>query len=177
MFFRAQTGLTDELQKELCHRLGQLTGKPKENYLHIHPLNNFNDDLDKNLNVITSDQAARPAEDIFRNSAERPLGARGGWHTDIGYEPHSADYTVLKLTQLPESGGGVSILPSIQRIRHIFFYFHVDNADSPLHTRHPLGIIMRDLRQDIPRLPQLPRNAHRNFRTATLLPDLQRKGV
>ncbi|SLM37773.1 alpha-ketoglutarate-dependent sulfonate [Lasallia pustulata] len=77
---------------------------PKENYLHIHPLNNFNDDLDKNLNVITSYQA-RPAEDIFRNSAERHLGARGGWHADIGYEPHSADYTVLKLTQLPESGG------------------------------------------------------------------------
>lgn len=109
VFFRGQTDLTDELQKELCHRLGQLTGKPKENYLHIHPLNNFNDDLDKNLNIITTDQAARPAEDVFRNSAERPHGPRGSWHTDISYEPHSADYTILKLTQLPETGGGALV--------------------------------------------------------------------
>ena len=107
VFFRAQTGLTDELQKMLCHRLGQLTGKPKENTLHVHPLNNFNQDLDKNLNVITTDKGSRPAEDIFKNHAERPLGPRGGWHTDIGYEPESADYTILKLTKLPKTGGGM----------------------------------------------------------------------
>ena len=119
VFFRAQTGLTDELQKMLCHRLGQLTGKPKENTLHVHPLNNFNQDLDKNLNVITTDKGSRPAEDIFKNHAERPLGPRGGWHTDIGYEPESADYTIFKLTKLPKTGGGMwNLLVRALGIRH-----------------------------------------------------------
>ena len=108
VFFRAQTDLTDELQKELCHRLGQLTGKPIENTLHVHPLNNANQDLDKNLNVISTDPSTRPAEDLFRNQAERPWGPRGSWHTDIGYEAHPADYTILKLTKLPRTGGGKS---------------------------------------------------------------------
>jgi hypothetical protein len=64
-------------------------------------------DKDKNVNVITTDQAAGPVEDLFKNHTERPLGPRGGWHTDIGYEPCPADYTVLKLTTLPETGGGM----------------------------------------------------------------------
>lgn len=107
VFFHRQTDLTDDLQKELAQRLGELTGKPSSSSLHIHPLANFNMDRDKNVNVITTDQAARPVEDLFLNQAERPLGARGGWHTDIGYEPCPADYTILKLVALPKTGGGM----------------------------------------------------------------------
>jgi hypothetical protein len=107
VFFRHQTDFTDDLQKELAQRLGELTGKPSSSSLHIHPLVNFNMDRDKNVNVITTDQAARPVEDLFMNQAERPLGARGGWHTDIGYEACPADYTILKLVALPKTGGGM----------------------------------------------------------------------
>lgn len=108
VFFRSQTDLTDELQKELAHKLGVLTGKPESSSLHVHPLANFNGDKDKHLNVITTDKAACPAEDLFKNQAERPLGARGSWHTDIGYEPYPSDYTILKITKKPETGGGPS---------------------------------------------------------------------
>lgn len=112
--FRAQTDLTDDLQKELAQRLGELTGKPAESSLHIHPLTKFNGDPEKHLNVITTDQAARPAEDRFRTQAERPLGVRAAWHTDLGYEPHPADYSILKVIKKPETGGGTSSLIRLQ---------------------------------------------------------------
>ncbi|OXV11879.1 hypothetical protein Egran_00359 [Elaphomyces granulatus] len=108
VFFRSQTDLTDNLQKKLAQRLGELTEKPSTSSLHIHPLVNFdmdNTSNDRNVNVITTDQVARPAEDLFVNHVERPLGARGGWHTDIGYETCPADYTILNLVALPSTGG------------------------------------------------------------------------
>lgn len=40
VFFRAQDNLTDELQKNLVQRLGQLAGKPADSTLHIHPVLN-----------------------------------------------------------------------------------------------------------------------------------------
>jgi hypothetical protein len=105
VFFRSQVDLTDELQKELAHRLGKLTGKPESSYLHIHPLSNFNEDKDLYINVITTDKAANPAEDLWKN---RPADIRNAWHTDAGYEPNPPDYSILKLTKLPKSGGGES---------------------------------------------------------------------
>ncbi|KAK5684323.1 hypothetical protein LTS10_004190 [Elasticomyces elasticus] len=38
VFFRAQDNLTDELQKHLVNRLGQLSRKPSSSSLHIHPV-------------------------------------------------------------------------------------------------------------------------------------------
>ena len=46
MFFRAQTQLNDELQKELVLRLGQLSGRPKENGLYKHPFGRIFGELD-----------------------------------------------------------------------------------------------------------------------------------
>ncbi|KAI6352439.1 hypothetical protein MCOR32_011291 [Pyricularia oryzae] len=40
VFFRAQDNLTNDLQKKLILRLGELTGRPKTSGLHIHPLLN-----------------------------------------------------------------------------------------------------------------------------------------
>jgi alpha-ketoglutarate-dependent taurine dioxygenase len=116
VFFRSQLDLTDALQKELAHRLGKLTGKPGSSYLHIHPLSNFNGDKDLHINVITTDKAANPAEDLWKN---RPADIRNAWHTDAGYEPNPPDYSILKLTKLPKSGGGKSrllLLPHSQKI-------------------------------------------------------------
>jgi len=105
VFFRSQYDLTDDMQKELAQKLGVLTGKPSTSTLHIHPLVNRASHPDNQVNVISTDKNVSPAEDLFKNHAERPLGPRGGWHTDIGYEPCPADYTILKLVKLPRTGG------------------------------------------------------------------------
>lgn len=113
VLFRSQVNLTDVLQKGLAHRLGKLTGKPESSYLHVHPLSNFNEDKDLYINVITTDKAANPAEDLWEN---RPADIRNAWHTDAGYEPNPPDYSILKLTKLPKSGGGKSRLLSFLSI-------------------------------------------------------------
>ncbi|KYK61307.1 alpha-ketoglutarate-dependent sulfonate dioxygenase [Drechmeria coniospora] len=105
VFFRAQTDLTDDLQKELIQRMGQLSGKPSESHLHIHPLVHGNADDDPNVNIITSDRSKGAALDIFRIQAERLLGTRGSWHADISYESHPSDYSSLKVVQAPATGG------------------------------------------------------------------------
>lgn len=40
MFFRKQDNLTDDLQKQLVHRMGLRVGKPPSSTLHIHPILN-----------------------------------------------------------------------------------------------------------------------------------------
>ncbi|KAL5364277.1 hypothetical protein BJX96DRAFT_168159 [Aspergillus floccosus] len=76
VFFRAQTLLTDNLQKQLAHRLGVLTGKPESSSLHNHPLCDFNKEEDKNISTVTTDRAKNPAEDRYKNQANRRHGAR-----------------------------------------------------------------------------------------------------
>ncbi|KAK2606828.1 hypothetical protein N8I77_005553 [Diaporthe amygdali] len=107
LFFRAQDNLTDGLQKELVHRLGQLSGKPSDSTLHIHPvLNNTSEFgvVDAEISPVSSVQ--RKA--LF-NLAPPPTKRRydyfSQWHSDIQYEPVPADYTSLRLTQLPKTGG------------------------------------------------------------------------
>lgn len=134
VFFRAQTDLTDELEKELALRLGRLTGRPESSTLHIHPLTNFNPENDVNINIITTDTATNPAEDLWKN---RPPDIRNSWHTDTGYEPNPADYSILKLIKLPETGGGMSIIP-----------FLLSTLLTPSY-RHNVGLILRDLRQNL----------------------------
>ncbi|KAK8058604.1 Alpha-ketoglutarate-dependent taurine dioxygenase [Apiospora phragmitis] len=83
VFFRAQNNLTDELQKNFIQRLGQLTGKPSTSTLHIHPvLNNKSE---------------------FGTKERRYDSAL--WHSDVQFEPNPPDYTSLRLTQLPSTGG------------------------------------------------------------------------
>ena len=106
VIFRSQTELTDELQKTLVQRLGELTGKPSDSTWHIHPLAKYGATGDKTRHLITTDPKKKPAEDRFKNQAEQPMGVRAAWHTDISYEPSPADYSMLKMIQLPERGGG-----------------------------------------------------------------------
>ncbi|KAJ9302071.1 hypothetical protein DTO271G3_937 [Paecilomyces variotii] len=83
VFFRAQDNLDNDLQKKLVQRLGQLAGKPASSTLHIHPV--FNNTSEFGVS------------DSQINSAQ--------WHSDIQFEPVPADYTSLRLTQLPSTGG------------------------------------------------------------------------
>lgn len=116
VFFRAQDGLTNELQKKLILRLGELTGRPKTSTLHIHPLLNTHPGLggdDPEISSISSKQFSS-----YRSTADtsaKPVNSEhinlknqnnASWHSDISFEPIPSDFTSLRLIELPETGGG-----------------------------------------------------------------------
>ncbi|UPX20345.1 uncharacterized protein EKO05_0010580 [Ascochyta rabiei] len=109
VFFRSQDNLTNALQKELVHRLGQLTNKPSDSTLHIHPILNNTSEFgvnDAEISIISSLQRKKISG---RQKSQRQTGNRrydaAQWHSDVQFEPVPADYTSLRLTQLPETGG------------------------------------------------------------------------
>ncbi|KXX79242.1 putative alpha-ketoglutarate-dependent sulfonate dioxygenase [Madurella mycetomatis] len=108
VFFRAQDDLTNELQKKLILRLGELTGRPNTSGLHIHPILNSERELggnDPEISTISSIQNkhfyARSVPDSL--SVKKQSSAQ--WHSDIAFEPVPADYTSLRLVELPRTGG------------------------------------------------------------------------
>ena len=107
VFFRKQDDVTNDLQKELVQRLGELSGKPKTSGLHIHPVMNAGreDDggNDNEISVISSVQAKKLYAERF---ASRKQSQREQWHSDITFEPVPSDYSLLRLTKLPKTGGG-----------------------------------------------------------------------
>lgn len=113
VFFRAQDKITDDLQKELVQRLGELSGKPATSKLHIHPINNAGRDdggKDNEISVISSEQAKKLYSDRFAAfglGSKRQSGKKQ-WHSDITFEPIPSDYALLRLTKLPKTGGGKS---------------------------------------------------------------------
>jgi hypothetical protein len=83
VFFRAQDGLTNDLQKKLAHKLGVLTGKPSTSTLHIHPVSNAERELggsDNEISVISSEQAKKI---YYRTPFTLKQSAAEGWHSDI----------------------------------------------------------------------------------------------
>lgn len=108
VFFRKQDELDDNLQKELIQRLGLLTGKPSTSSLHVHPIHNARREhaaKDDEISVITS----RDNEKLYRDRYSKiTQSGRKQWHSDITFEPIPSDYTVLRLTELPKTGGGKS---------------------------------------------------------------------
>lgn len=108
VFFRKQDELDDDLQKELVQRLGQLSGKPATSGLHIHPVANSGREhsvKDDEISVISSEQR----KTLYRDRNGLKQTARREWHSDITFEPIPSDYTLLRLTQLPKTGGGMTL--------------------------------------------------------------------
>jgi alpha-ketoglutarate-dependent taurine dioxygenase len=110
VFFRAQDDLTNDLQKQLVLRLGEVTGKhPSTSGLHIHPILNAGRELggsDNEISTISSVQHKnlnKPKDPGLLSPVEQ-YTAR--WHSDIPFEPVPAAYTLLRLTELPRIGGG-----------------------------------------------------------------------
>ncbi|KAA8564890.1 hypothetical protein EYC84_010660 [Monilinia fructicola] len=106
VFFRKQDDINNDLQKELVQRLGELSGKPATSKLHIHPVINAGRELggnDNEISVISSVQAKK----IYgrRFEVENRQSAKAGWHSDITFEPIPSDYALLRLTELPKTGG------------------------------------------------------------------------
>ena len=104
VFFRKQDDLDNDLQKVLAQRLGELTGKPSTSKLHIHPVVNSGRRLggsDDTISVISSAQF----KELYSDRFVRKQSGRDGWHSDITFEPVPSDYTILRLTELPRTGG------------------------------------------------------------------------
>ena len=111
MFFRAQDELDNDLQKKLILRLGELTGRPATSGLHIHPILNSERELggsDPEISTISSVQFKQ----YYKRDADDQLSPKKSnssqWHSDIAFEPVPADYTSLRLVDLPSTGGGKS---------------------------------------------------------------------
>ncbi|KAI0377285.1 TauD-domain-containing protein [Hypomontagnella monticulosa] len=107
VFFRKQDNITNDLQKELVQRLGELSGKPATSKLHIHPVINSgreHGDKDDEISTISSQQAKKLyAKNIVWS--EKKQSQKNQWHSDITFEPIPSDYALLRLTQLPKTGG------------------------------------------------------------------------
>lgn len=117
VFFRRQDNITDDLQKELVQRLGELTGKPETSKLHIHPVNNASREhggKDDEISVISSEQAKKLYSDRYKSiNNNNRQSAKNLWHSDITFEKVPSDYALLRLTQLPKTGGGMTISPYV----------------------------------------------------------------
>ncbi|KAL3462781.1 hypothetical protein BJX64DRAFT_299343 [Aspergillus heterothallicus] len=101
VFFRAQDNLTNDLQKDLVLKLGQLTGRPADHGLHIHPV--VNDarefgDPDPEISTINSQQFKKLYKGAYGKLAAL-------WHSDISFEKAPSDFAALRLTHLPPTGG------------------------------------------------------------------------
>jgi alpha-ketoglutarate-dependent taurine dioxygenase len=112
VFFRKQDDLDNELQKILAQRLGELSGKPTTSKLHIHPVHNSGRRLggeDNEISVLDFKQDNELYGSAFNNTSRN---AKEGWHTDIAFENVPSDYALLRLTELPASGGGDTLWAS-----------------------------------------------------------------
>src|SRR4051794_40372274 len=88
VFFRAQDNLTNDLQKQLIIRLGELTGRPSTSGLHIHPILNSERELggsDPEISTISSQQRKnfylKPKNDELSTKKQ----TRAQWHSDIAF--------------------------------------------------------------------------------------------
>ncbi|KAF4177949.1 hypothetical protein CNMCM8694_007644 [Aspergillus lentulus] len=102
IFFRNQHNITDELQKELCRRVNELSGAPKENGFYRHSLKAMQG-ADPEMGKVDPDRIykmyQKPLNGLPRQSHIKE------WHTDSSFEPMPPSYTCLRLAELPETGG------------------------------------------------------------------------
>ena len=147
----------------LVDRLGKLSGKPETSGLHIHPVANAGREHggnDDEISVISSEQAKKIYADRFGYGpgGKHRQSNRREWHSDITFEPIPSDYTLLRLTQLPKTGGG-----ELNQEAH-----PAQSQTTNLDIRHPLGLRLRGLRPHFAHRPRLPRHADGSLRPARI---------
>lgn len=106
VFFRNQN-LTVAEQKKFVHILGHLSGKPETSGLHIHPTAPAAGVIDKETNLIDPEVSfiASRVGKAYKFNNTSSYRQSDFWHSDITFEPVPSDYTSLKLTELPATGG------------------------------------------------------------------------
>lgn len=105
VFFRAQDNLTNELQKKFIQRIGELSGKPASSTLHIHPVLNNTSEFGVGDHEISTISSVQRKKLYLEAPYKKKRYDSALWHSDIQFEPNPADYTSLRLTQLPSTGG------------------------------------------------------------------------
>ena len=106
--------------------------------------------------LISSEQAKKIYSDRLLFQSEKKQSGKEGWHSDISFEPVPSDYALLRLTQLPKTGGGKSLL------------FHSYLSYSYKHNRYAMGIRLRSLRPPLSSLSEVPRNSHGDLRATQI---------
>jgi alpha-ketoglutarate-dependent taurine dioxygenase len=152
VFFRKQDDLDNELQKELAQRLGQLAGKPESSKLHVHPVSNSGRRLggkDDEISVISSEQAKDIYKNRFLNFSAKKQSGKDGWHSDITFEPVPSDYALLRLTELPETGGG-----------NLLLSYPVKSFIEANFCRYIVGLRVRVVRPSVETVPKVFRRPH-----------------
>jgi alpha-ketoglutarate-dependent taurine dioxygenase len=107
VFFRKQDSLTNDLQKQFILKLGELTGRPESSTVHIHPILNSTNEFGVSDNEISTISSLHRKKRLEAKPERRrnTKNTEATWHSDIQFEEVPADYTSLRLTQLPKSGG------------------------------------------------------------------------
>ncbi|KIV86011.1 hypothetical protein PV11_01654 [Exophiala sideris] len=105
VFFRKQDNLSNELQKKFIQRLGELSGKPPTSTLHIHPVLNDSSEFGVGDNEISTISSVQRKKLFGVAPANKRRYDAAQWHSDIQFETCPADYTSLRLVQLPKTGG------------------------------------------------------------------------
>ena len=108
VFFRNQN-LSVLEQKQFVDQLGKLSGKPKTSGLHIHPVAPAGGVISKETGLIDPEVSFITSRigKHYQELKKEPNATRSseGWHSDITFEPVPSDYTSLKLSELPATGG------------------------------------------------------------------------
>ncbi|KAI5477214.1 hypothetical protein MNV49_006587 [Pseudohyphozyma bogoriensis] len=102
VFFQDQSEITPDDLATLGKLLGELSGKPKESTLHIHPTQELGENglpVGKISNIPEKGGRQISFADEFSSLAS------SGWHTDVSFEPVPSGYTFLKMHTLPSTGG------------------------------------------------------------------------
>ena len=69
---------------------------------------------DDEISVISSEQGKKiykKSFGFFTGTQEKKQSGKEGWHSDITFEPVPSDYAILRLTELPKTGGGAYCPP------------------------------------------------------------------
>ncbi|OJD32192.1 alpha-ketoglutarate-dependent sulfonate dioxygenase [Diplodia corticola] len=102
--FRGQTDIDEVLQKQLAERLGKLSGKPDAatSGLWKHPMCLARGD-DPDIAKLDS-KVQQSTHWTFEEGMPRQSAA-DEWHTDGCFEVRPPDYTSLRMTTIPPTGG------------------------------------------------------------------------
>jgi alpha-ketoglutarate-dependent taurine dioxygenase len=78
--------------------------QPSSSTLHIHPLTEESSELGDQISVISSTKQKKGGG-LTHQLSDTSRFASVGWHSDISFEPVPSDYAMLKIHELPSTGG------------------------------------------------------------------------